>query len=1060
MRWLIILFVCGQLVTAHSQVLLEENFTFLGPLASNGWTPIAAAGTSPINAASPGLVYPSLPSSGVGNAASISTTGEDDRKLLNATDSSGSIYSSCLLNLSAAQASGDYFYALSSSTSGFIARVFARSSGAGFQLGILKSSGGVTTPSYDTNVLSFGTTYLIATKIERLGGTTTDDVASLWVNPPLGASETSATVTNSAGNDLANIDSIVLRQGSAVNAPTLRLGNILVGTSWEAVTPATPCLLEIVSSKAPFNPSTAANWSSGGNTWVVDITNSHDGVDSIRAQTTNGQSTYREYTVTGPAVVDFWWKVSSEQLYDTFSYSVNATNQETISGEVDWTYRTLTLPEGANTIRWTYAKDGSDAVGQDAGWLDDFAVYPAIPTLRVREGTNIVTNAVTVDYGTSGVGGSGFSKTLNFANEGYVPMHIDLSLPTNSAFGFAGGSKTTSLYLDRGENADLPISLSTQSSGTKTALLTISAPQSSEMPPQVTLTGYISGPIIGVFEVGTPITVGQINDMGFAPRAKEFTIRNDGVAGNLEIGHITTSGSFQVVQQPTTNSLPSQGSTTFTVLAQSVSNGVQSGSVVISSSDPDTPTFAIPLVSKSLFGPTSELEANATDTSGSNGAIGWDFAQTLLPDGSLGNALKTGATPHSAQSKLRASFTSRGLLSWKWKVSAQEGFDWMSCDVSGGTNPAYYSDNTNDAMRYAGGQLDFVAAEVSETSSELIFKLTVNGDAAVSAANLMIGIANGKNLGSTNWNAGNGLPLPITIESPLGGMTHWIQNFSGQTALRQYDGANWFTTTNQVALAATNGPQSTITVSLAKSALGFTRGDVIYFDAYSMSGTYAGIGQMTDALSNPNPATTEGYWYEVSPLCYTSSIATGISRYPRGGEVASVSTKTATWREQVVYVPPNGTVEWAYKKDASGTVGEDAGYITDVQFWPFTAPQYGYAEWWAEFGRLTPPSLKSLMTKSGLPAVLSWVGGFDPDTAPDATLYRLFREDNKWKLRLPISKRYAGGSVSAEFVTNLTNSWSGAGVSQTLQGQNADTAIIEVTAPSGTTGGFIRLNVR
>jgi hypothetical protein len=239
----------------QGQVLLEENFTFTGPLTSNGWTAVSAAGTSPINAASPGLSYVNLPSSGVGNAASISTTGEDDRKLLNSTNSSGSVYSSCLLNLSAAQASGDYFYTLSSGATGFIGRVFARSSGAGFQLGILKSSGGVTTPTYDTNVLSFGTTYLIATKIERLGGTTTDDVASLWVNPPLGASETAATVTNSAGNDQANIDSVVLRQGNAANAPTLRLGNILVGTTWSSVTPTAAAGAPSIASFTPTSGS-------------------------------------------------------------------------------------------------------------------------------------------------------------------------------------------------------------------------------------------------------------------------------------------------------------------------------------------------------------------------------------------------------------------------------------------------------------------------------------------------------------------------------------------------------------------------------------------------------------------------------------------------------------------------------------------------------------------------------------------------------------------------------------------------------------------------------------
>jgi len=104
-----------------------------------------------------------------------------------------------------------------------------------------------------------------------------------------------------------------------------------------------------------------------GASWAIDYAVAHDGFSSAKTQTTDNQSTYRQYTVTGPAVVDFWWKVSSEKNFDTFSYSLNGVNQETISGEVDWTYRTMTLPAGAHTIRWTYAKDESGAIGQDAG---------------------------------------------------------------------------------------------------------------------------------------------------------------------------------------------------------------------------------------------------------------------------------------------------------------------------------------------------------------------------------------------------------------------------------------------------------------------------------------------------------------------------------------------------------------------------------------------------------------------------------------------------------------------------------------------------------------------
>jgi sulfatase modifying factor 1 len=442
-----------------------------------------------------------------------------------------------------------------------------------------------------------------------------------------------------------------------------------------------PSLAE-AATKAPFDPVSEANWFSGGSDWRVDFSVTHDGADSVKAQTTDGQSSYREYTVTGPAVVDFWWKVSSEQIYDTFSYSLNGVNQETISGEVDWTYRTITLPAGTHTIHWTYTKDASDAVGQDAGWLDDFAVYPATPTLRVRDGSTVLNGAVTVDFGDADLGSAGFTKSLNLANEGYVPQEVELSLPASSPFTFEGGSSTYSTLIGRGENVNVPIYLATQSTGTKTALLSISALNSTAAPPQVTLTGDVRGPVIGISLGATTLASGQTVDMGLAPKTLEFTISNNGNVGNLDISQISTTGNFQIVQQPSASVAP-QGSTTFKVLAQSGVFGPQTGSVVVTSNDGFTPTFTIALTSKALLGIGSGISDGSVATSGTGGAAGWDFASTQLPSGSTGQAVKTGTTPNNGGSALEMVAQTAGVVSWSWKVSAQENFDWLLCEVDG-----------------------------------------------------------------------------------------------------------------------------------------------------------------------------------------------------------------------------------------------------------------------------------------------------------------------------------------------------------------------------------------
>jgi hypothetical protein len=249
--FLVPLVAIGALAATNSQaqVLLEENFTFTGLLTANGWTATSGAGSNSITSAAPGLTYPNLPSSGVGNAASLTTSGEDVRKTYAATTTD--IYTSCLINVSAAQSAGDYFYSLSSGISGFVGRLFAKSSGTGFQLGIQKGS--TAPPSYVLTDLTFGTTYLVVIKITKNAGTTSDDIASLWINPVLGASETTPGATMSTGTDQASIDSVLLRQGAVASAPTVRVGDILVGTTWASVTPSTSATAPIIDSFSPVS---------------------------------------------------------------------------------------------------------------------------------------------------------------------------------------------------------------------------------------------------------------------------------------------------------------------------------------------------------------------------------------------------------------------------------------------------------------------------------------------------------------------------------------------------------------------------------------------------------------------------------------------------------------------------------------------------------------------------------------------------------------------------------------------------------------------------------------
>ena len=113
--------------------------------------------------------------------------------------------------------------------------------------------------------------------------------------------------------------------------------------------------------------------------WTAQTAVTHDGVDAAQSGAIgDNQTSSLEATVTGPATLSFWWKVDSELNFDFLTVDVDgAAPFPGISGNVDWQQKTIALPAGAHTIHWTYTKDGSVSVGQNAAWLDQVTIGPA-----------------------------------------------------------------------------------------------------------------------------------------------------------------------------------------------------------------------------------------------------------------------------------------------------------------------------------------------------------------------------------------------------------------------------------------------------------------------------------------------------------------------------------------------------------------------------------------------------------------------------------------------------------------------------------------------------------
>jgi hypothetical protein len=312
---------------------------------------------------------------------------------------------------------------------------------------------------------------------------------------------------------------------------------------------------------------------------VVGAWEAHDGISALKIEAADEAASYAERIIEGPAVVSFWWRVSSEKDYDFFSYSVDGALQESISGEGAWLKRSLSLAAGRHALRWTYLKDSGLENFQDAGFLDEVVIVDAYRNLEVRLGGAVVAGSAALNYGTVKQDDPEVVKSIAFKNTGTVVMPFTVSLPTGSGFVFANGQTILTQSLQAGQEVSLSLVLQTGLEGPKTALLAIAAAGSRKEPPAITLSGFI-----------------QIQ------------------ASLLQVG-----GSGRV-------------------RASFVNSGT---------------------------------------------AAAWETATTSLPGGASGAAIKTGSTPDYGHSTIGARFDGPGLLRWQWKVSSQQNYDWLVCEVNG-----------------------------------------------------------------------------------------------------------------------------------------------------------------------------------------------------------------------------------------------------------------------------------------------------------------------------------------------------------------------------------------
>lgn len=217
-------------VVESSYTAFSEDFdygTTAGDLTTitTEWVAHANVGVGLAGYATSSLSMANYPNSAIGGAVTIAASGAEDVSSVFTPITSGKIYASALVNLSAVS-SGTYFFHFMDDTFGYSARVGAKDNGAGkISFGIGASS---STLTYGATAFDLNTTYLLVSSYDIASG-----ASNLYVLTTAVATEPAAPEASSTGNPGLTVQKIGIRQGGG--GPTGTIDGVRVATGWKSI---------------------------------------------------------------------------------------------------------------------------------------------------------------------------------------------------------------------------------------------------------------------------------------------------------------------------------------------------------------------------------------------------------------------------------------------------------------------------------------------------------------------------------------------------------------------------------------------------------------------------------------------------------------------------------------------------------------------------------------------------------------------------------------------------------------------------------------------------------
>jgi gingipain R len=71
--------------------------------------------------------------------------------------------------------------------------------------------------------------------------------------------------------------------------------------------------------------------------------------------------------------ISFYYKVSSEEMYDKLIFRINGAKKDEWSGNIGWTRAVYPINPGSYTFTWVYTKDNYMSAGKDCAYIDDIS---------------------------------------------------------------------------------------------------------------------------------------------------------------------------------------------------------------------------------------------------------------------------------------------------------------------------------------------------------------------------------------------------------------------------------------------------------------------------------------------------------------------------------------------------------------------------------------------------------------------------------------------------------------------------------------------------------------